>query len=97
MKGGRKLTAAQAIVNPTFGSNWVFVVLRIRGNVIISLFVLTTSGHRKLFQAPTNVKIESVRMDGLISGMIIFHSILVLEHPSILAASISSLGTARIA
>ena len=91
------MTAAHAMVSPILGSNCVLVALRINGSVFISFFVLTINGHRKLFHAPTNVKIANVRMEDFTSGRITFHKIFKLEHPSIFAASITSSGTPKIA
>lgn len=57
------MITAHAIVSPTSVSYCVFIVLKASGSVFISVFVLATNGHTKLFHAPTKVKIESARTD----------------------------------
>ena len=62
------MITAQAIVRPTSVLNWVFIILSARGSVFISAFVQATRGNKKLFHAPTKVKIESASMEDFTSG-----------------------------
>ena len=91
------MITAQAIVSPTSVLYCVFIILNANGNVFISCFVQATNGHKKLFHAPTNVKIDNASNEDLISGKTTLTNTLKFPHPSILAASIKSLGISSIA
>ena len=88
---------AHAIERPTSVSYCVFNVVKATGSVRISSFVVTIKGHVKLFQAPIKAKIPTVNNADLISGKIIFTKIASSLAPSILADSMTSIGTANMA
>lgn len=91
------MITAQAIVSPTSVLYWVFITLSASGSVFISCFVQATSGHRKLFHAPTKVKIASASSDDRTTGSTTRTNVLKFPHPSIFAASMRSEGTSRMA
>ena len=53
------MITAHAIVRPTSVLYNVFIIPSANGNVFISCFEQDTIGHKKLFHAPTNVKIDA--------------------------------------
>src|SRR5690625_2381042 len=53
----------------------------------------TINGHKKSFQTYMNLIIANVAKAGIITGIAIFQYTLILEQPSIFAASTSSSGT----
>ena len=72
-------------------------MLKASGNVFISVLVQETNGHKKLFHAPTNVKIANASTEDFTIGNTILKKMRKFPHPSIFAALIRSSGTSRIA
>ena len=90
---GTTTTTAPAIIRPYWAAFWPTEYrARATGSVYMSSVVATTSGHRKLFQLPRNVRIVSVATAGPHSGMITRRKMRHSLAPSMRAASISSSG-----
>ena len=62
------MITAHAIVRPTSVLYNVFIIPSANGNVFISCFEQDTIGHKKLFHAPTNVKIDRAIIDDFTIG-----------------------------
>ena len=86
------MITAHAIVRPTSVLYNVFIIPSANGNVFISCFEQDTIGHKKLFHAPTNVKIDRAIIDDFTIGNTTLKKIRKRPQPSILAALIRSSG-----
>ena len=91
------MITAHAIVRPTSVLYNVFIIPSANGNVFISCFEQDTIGHKKLFHAPTNVKIDRAIIDDFTIGNTTLKKIRKRPQPSILAALIRSSGISRMA
>ena len=91
------MITAHAIVRPTSVLYNVFIIPSANGNVFISCFEQDTIGHKKLFHAPTNVKIDRAIIDDFSIGNTTLKKIRKRPQPSILAALIRSSGISRMA
>ena len=65
------------------------------GNVLIDSVFVTISGHIKLFQVDTNVKIASVAIAGIARGSAILKKVVKMLQPSIFADSSKSFGNPK--
>ena len=79
------MITAHAIVRPTSVLYNVFIIPSANGNVFISCFEQDTIGHKKLFHAPTNVKIDRAIIDDFTIGNTTLKKIRKRPQPSILA------------
>ena len=70
-------------------------IAKATGKVLIESVLVTMSGHIKLFQDVTKVKIERVAIAGMPSGSAILKKVWNLLQPSILAESSKSFGKER--
>ena len=91
------MITAHAIARPTSVLYNVFIIPSANGNVFISCFEQDTIGHKKLFHAPTNVKIDKAIIDDFTIGNTTLKKIRKRPQPSILAALIRSSGISRMA
>ena len=74
------MITAQAMVSPTSVLYWVFIRLKASGSVFISSLEQATRGHRKLFYAPTKVKIASASREERTTGSTTRISLTLLQY-----------------